>query len=147
MEQVHPTRMELMKKRSQIVLEEQGRDLLKEKMEALIQEFFKIMVNFSESREGLEQLAIGGFGEVWLAVVHVGGALAHGLKHNMAGAVTQFAPADVAIFDHYDGVVHVLGLQIVDDDFAVGAKLERQTVCKALVKLNLCGGHGCLPKN
>lgn len=58
MEQVHPTRMELMKKRSQIVLAEQGRDLLKEKMEALIQEFFKIMVNFSESREGLEQLAI-----------------------------------------------------------------------------------------
>lgn len=58
MEQVHPTRMELMKKRSQIVLAEQGRDLLKEKMEALIQEFFKIMVNFSETREGLEQLAI-----------------------------------------------------------------------------------------
>ncbi len=58
MEQVLPTRMELMKKRSQIVLAEQGRDLLKEKMEALIQEFFKIMVNFSESREGLEQLAI-----------------------------------------------------------------------------------------
>lgn len=58
MEQVHPTRMELMKKRSQIVLAEQGRDLLKEKMEALIQEFFKIMVNLSESREGLEQLAI-----------------------------------------------------------------------------------------
>ena len=58
MEQVHPTRMELMKKRSQIVLAEQGRVLLKEKMEALIQEFFKIMVNFSESREGLEQLAI-----------------------------------------------------------------------------------------
>ena len=59
---------------------------------------------------GLEQLAIGGFGEVWLAVVHVGGALVHGLKHDMAGAVTQFAPADVAVFDHYDGVVHVLGL-------------------------------------
>lgn len=58
MEQANPTRMELMKKRSQIVLAEQGRDLLKEKMEALIQEFFKIMVNFSESREGLEQLAI-----------------------------------------------------------------------------------------
>lgn len=69
--------------------------------------------------------------------MHVGGAIVHGLKHNMAGTVTQFAPADVAVFDHYDGVVHVLGLQIVDDDFAVGAKLERQTVCEALVKLNL----------
>lgn len=100
-----------------------------------------------KDRRGLEQLAIGGFGEVWLAVVYVGGALVHGLKHDMAGAVTQFASADVAVFDHYDGVVHVLGLQIVDDDFAVGAKLERQAVCKALIKLNLCGGHRCLPKN
>ena len=79
--------------------------------------------------------------------MYIGGALVHGLKHDMAGAVTQFAPADVAVFDHYDGMVHVLGLQIVDDDFAVGAKLERQTVCEALVKLNLCGGHGYLPKN
>ena len=79
--------------------------------------------------------------------MHVGGAIVHGFKHNMAGAVTQFAPTDVAVFNHYDGAVHVLGLQIVDDDFAVGAKLERQAVCKTLVKLNLCGGHGCLPKN
>ena len=79
--------------------------------------------------------------------MHVGGVLVHGLKHNMAGTVTQFASAYMAVFDHYDGVVHVLGLQIVDDDFAVGAKLERQAVCKALKKLNLCGGHGCLPKN
>lgn len=58
MEQVHPTRMELIKKRSQIKLAEQGRDLLKEKMEALIQEFFKIMVKFSDSREELEKLAV-----------------------------------------------------------------------------------------
>jgi len=58
MEQVHPTRMELIKKRSQIKLAEQGRDLLKEKMEALIQEFFKIMVHFSESREELEKLSV-----------------------------------------------------------------------------------------
>jgi V/A-type H+-transporting ATPase subunit D len=54
MEQVHPTRMELIKKRSQIALAEQGRDLLKEKMEALIQEFFRIMVTFTQSREELE---------------------------------------------------------------------------------------------
>jgi V/A-type H+-transporting ATPase subunit D len=57
MEQVHPTRMELIKKRSQIALAEQGRDLLKEKMEALIQEFFKIMENFTKSREELEILS------------------------------------------------------------------------------------------
>lgn len=58
MEQVHPTRMELMKKRSQINLAEQGRDLLKQKMEALIQEFFKIMVSFSESRESMERISV-----------------------------------------------------------------------------------------
>ena len=54
MEQVHPTRMELIKKRSQIALAEQGKDLLTEKMEALIREFFTIMDNFTKSREELE---------------------------------------------------------------------------------------------
>lgn len=57
MEQVHPTRMELIRKRAQIALAEQGRDLLKEKMEALIQEFFRIMVTFTESREELEAVS------------------------------------------------------------------------------------------
>ena len=54
MEQVNPTRMELIKKRAQIKLAEQGRDLLREKMDALIQEFFHIMVSVSKSREELE---------------------------------------------------------------------------------------------
>ena len=51
MEQVKPTRMELMKKKAQIKLAEQGRDLLREKMDALIQEFFKILTTVSNSRE------------------------------------------------------------------------------------------------
>jgi V/A-type H+-transporting ATPase subunit D len=54
MEQVKPTRMELMKKKAQIKLAEQGRDLLREKMDALIQEFFKILTSVSNSREELE---------------------------------------------------------------------------------------------
>jgi len=57
-EQVHPTRMELIKKRAQIKLAEQGRDLLREKMDALIQEFFHIMVSVSKSREELEIAAV-----------------------------------------------------------------------------------------
>lgn len=105
------------------------------------------LVVADKDRRGLEQLAVGGFGEVRLAVAYVGGTLVHGLKHNVAGTVAQLAPAYVAVFDHHDRVVNVLGLQVVDDNFAVGTKLERQTVCEALVKLNLCGGHGCLPKN
>ena len=59
MEQVHPTRMEHIKLRSQIKLAEQGRDLLREKMDALIQEFFHIMVSVSKSREELEVAAEG----------------------------------------------------------------------------------------
>ena len=54
MEQVKPTRMELMKKKAQIKLAEQGRDLLREKMDALIQEFFNILTSVSNSREELE---------------------------------------------------------------------------------------------
>jgi len=54
MEQVNPTRMELIKKNAQIKLAEQGRDLLREKMDALIREFFNIMESVSRSREELE---------------------------------------------------------------------------------------------
>jgi V/A-type H+-transporting ATPase subunit D len=49
--------MELMKKKAQIKLAEQGRDLLREKMDALIQEFFKILTTVSNSREELEQVS------------------------------------------------------------------------------------------
>ena len=42
-EQVKPTRMELIRKREQIRLAEQGRDLLREKMDALVREFFRVM--------------------------------------------------------------------------------------------------------
>lgn len=57
MEQVSPTRMELIKKNAQIKLAEQGRDLLREKMDALIQEFFHIMESVSESRDKLGKIA------------------------------------------------------------------------------------------
>jgi len=57
MEQVNPTRMELIKKNAQIKLAEQGRDLLREKMDALIQEFFHIMDSVSKSRVELESVA------------------------------------------------------------------------------------------
>jgi V/A-type H+-transporting ATPase subunit D len=57
MEQANPTRMELIRKNAQIKLAEQGRDLLREKMDALIQEFFRIMQTVSRSREELEAMA------------------------------------------------------------------------------------------
>jgi V/A-type H+-transporting ATPase subunit D len=57
MEQVKPTRMELIKKNAQIKLAEQGRDLLRQKMDALIQEFFHIMESVSKSRGELEIVA------------------------------------------------------------------------------------------
>jgi V/A-type H+-transporting ATPase subunit D len=57
MEQANPTRMELIKKNAQIKLAEQGRDLLREKMDALIREFFHIMETVSRSRDELEATA------------------------------------------------------------------------------------------
>jgi len=57
MEQVRPTRMELMRLKAQIRLAEQGRDLLRQKMDAMIQEFFKILSTVSDSREELEQVS------------------------------------------------------------------------------------------
>jgi V/A-type H+-transporting ATPase subunit D len=57
LEQVNPTRMELIKKNAQIKLAEQGRDLLREKMDALIQEFFRVMESVSKSRGELEKIA------------------------------------------------------------------------------------------
>jgi len=56
-EQVKPTRMELMKTRAQIRLAEQGRDLLRQKMDALIREFFAILSTVSDSRDELEQVS------------------------------------------------------------------------------------------
>jgi V/A-type H+-transporting ATPase subunit D len=57
MDQVKPTRMELMKTRAQIRLAEQGRDLLRQKMDALIREFFAILSRVSDSRDELEQVS------------------------------------------------------------------------------------------
>ena len=56
-EPVKPTRMELIRKREQIRLAEQGRDLLREKMDALVREFFRVMNDVSSSREELERIA------------------------------------------------------------------------------------------
>lgn len=56
-ESVKPTRMELIRKREQIRLAEQGRDLLREKMDALVREFFRVMNDVSSSREELERSA------------------------------------------------------------------------------------------
>ncbi|KQC09424.1 MAG: ATPase [Methanolinea sp. SDB] len=67
MEQVNPTRMEMIKKRAQIKLAEQGRDLLREKMDALIQEFFRIMESVSDSRERLERIADSAYRSLLIA--------------------------------------------------------------------------------
>lgn len=67
MEQVNPTRMEMIRKRAQIKLAEQGRDLLREKMDALIQEFFRIMESVSDSRERLERIADSAYRSLLIA--------------------------------------------------------------------------------
>jgi V/A-type H+-transporting ATPase subunit D len=55
MEQVTPTRMELLAKKTQIALAEQGRELLNEKRAALMREFMKIADRVMRSSDELEQ--------------------------------------------------------------------------------------------
>jgi V/A-type H+/Na+-transporting ATPase subunit D len=57
MERISPTRMELIRIRAQIKVTEQGRDLLRLKMEALIREFYLTMESFSKTRDELETVA------------------------------------------------------------------------------------------
>jgi len=51
MEQVSPTRTELLTRRAQIRLAEQGAEMLKSKREVLIREFLKELKNFSSERD------------------------------------------------------------------------------------------------
>ncbi len=58
MENVSPTRMELLAVKAQIGLAEQGRDLLKEKRNALMKEFMKIVETVMTGSDDLEQAAM-----------------------------------------------------------------------------------------
>lgn len=57
MEEVHPTRTELLSRKNQIKLAGQGRDLLKEKRDALLMEFMKIMDDALDSSSRLQSAA------------------------------------------------------------------------------------------
>jgi V/A-type H+-transporting ATPase subunit D len=58
MEQVSPTRMNMLTKKAQIGLAKQGVDLLKKKRDALVKEFFSIVNQLLNSREKLNKIAL-----------------------------------------------------------------------------------------
>jgi len=60
MEEIKPTRMELIKRRAQIELAERGKELLKNKRDVLVMEFFKIIDSVMRSREELDRASITG---------------------------------------------------------------------------------------
>lgn len=55
MEEVHPTRTELLQRKNQINLASQGRDLLSEKRDALLMEFMSVMDQVLESSRRLQK--------------------------------------------------------------------------------------------
>lgn len=58
-ETITPTRMELLRLRKRVALAQRGHDLLKEKMDALVIEFFEILKRIRGAREkALQQLSI-----------------------------------------------------------------------------------------
>jgi V/A-type H+/Na+-transporting ATPase subunit D len=67
METVNPTRMELIRKNAQIRMAEQGSELLRQKMDVLMREFFLVMESFSRSREEMEAAAKDAWNSLLLA--------------------------------------------------------------------------------
>ncbi len=57
MEQISPTRMNMLAKKSQIKLAKQGVDLLKKKRDALVKEFFDTVSKLMDSRKKLDEIS------------------------------------------------------------------------------------------
>ncbi len=57
MEEVHPTRTELLQRKNQISLAQQGNDLLKQKRDALLMEFMDVMDRVLDSSKRLQEAA------------------------------------------------------------------------------------------
>ena len=69
---VAPTRMELIKLRRRIALAQKGHDLLKEKMDALIMEFFGILREIEDVRKNALESLSKAFGQLSICQAEIG---------------------------------------------------------------------------
>jgi len=72
LQNVKPTRMELLKLRRRVKLADKGHKLLKEKRDALISEFMVVIQKYKESRRRAEEQLNGAFQDLLMAEVLLG---------------------------------------------------------------------------
>ena len=72
LQNVKPTRMELLKLRRRVKLADKGHKLLKEKRDALISEFMVVIKHYKEARKKVEENLDSAFGKLLMAEVLLG---------------------------------------------------------------------------
>lgn len=68
---------------------------------------------------GFEDLSVVAPGQISQSVLQAGTVAAQSLQHDMGGAVSHPAPGDVTILNGHNGVLHIVGVQVMNHYFAI----------------------------